>query len=58
MGPLPGVIHFAPNATPYHIATVPEYRDVLTWQMGVDKPVADPHNVYSPKAWTTGRNRK
>ena len=49
MGPLPGVIHFRPGATPYHISTVPQYRDVLA-SLGLE-------SVYTAAAWSKGRNR-
>lgn len=49
MGPLPGVIHFRPEAKPYHIATVGHYRDILTL-LGRD-------TIYTADAWSNGRNR-
>jgi insecticidal toxin complex protein TccC len=49
MGPLPGVIHFRPGAKPYHIATVPQYREVLA-SLGLD-------STYTAAAWSNGRNR-
>ncbi|KWN70213.1 hypothetical protein WM23_00010 [Burkholderia ubonensis] len=49
MGPLPGVIHFSPAASPYHIETVPQYRDTLR---GLGQ-----EDVYSGAAWSNGRNR-
>jgi insecticidal toxin complex protein TccC len=53
MGPLPGVIHYsrgaARDAAPYHIATVPQYQDVLK-SFNRDKEYVGP-------AWSNGRNR-
>lgn len=49
MGPLPGVIRFSLGSKPYHISTVPRYRDVLA-SLGLD-------STYTAAAWANGRNR-
>ena len=49
MGPLPGVIHFRPNAKPSHIATVAGYQDVLR-SLGHE-------GNYTAAAWAKGRSR-
>ncbi len=49
MGPLPGVIHFSPDAPPYSIESVPQYREALK--------LLKRDEEYVGASWANGRNR-